>query len=78
MSERGQGTPDMAMAMAMIVKEQAARHDFTLTERLTAYNVLLLEAICEMQLTQERVDKAVEAFRSSLQIALEEQNNPGG
>ena len=78
MSGRGLGTKEMALAMARIVSEMAGKHDFTLTERLTAYNYLLLEAICEMQLTQERIDKAVEAFRSSLQMALDEQKNPGG
>ena len=64
MSER-HGDPNNAFALSRLVT-QVAEH-YTITERLTAYNLLLTEAIMELgPLDDEQIERAIKAFETCL------------
>lgn len=80
MSKREEpGMPAMALQMASIIRRHAKTHGFTRTERLTAYNLLMVECILEYVTSDQGIKEAVDAFEKSLRLGFEDQDtNPGG
>ena len=69
MSEREEpGLPAMALQMASIIRRHAKTHGFTRVERLTAYNLLLVDTLFEQPVNEEMIQEAVKAFERSIRL----------